>query len=89
MHRVVAFGCSQTFGHGLPDCIDPNNNNEQPSKFAWPALLQGINCAVPGGSNKLAIYKALNFNWRTNDVAVFVWTYINRSCIVETDIVNL
>ena len=91
MPRLVAFGCSQTYGHGLPDCEDPNLNNTKPSQFAWPALIDknSINLSVPGGSNKLAVYKALKFDWQADDIAVFAWTYINRSAVVGEKIINL
>ena len=89
MSRLVAFGCSQTYGHGLPDCINPNETDCLPSAFAWPALLNGENLAEPGGSNKLAVYRALNYSWQPNDIAVFAWTYHNRSCIIGKNPRNL
>ena len=40
MDRLVAFGCSYTYGHGLPDCIMAKGRaGKRPSKFAWPYLL--------------------------------------------------
>jgi len=89
--RIVAFGCSQTYGHGLPDCIDPNQNNSKPSQHAWPYLIDKscVNLAEPGGSNKLAVQRALQHNWQPNDVAVFAWTYINRSTVFGKKTINL
>ena len=61
MHkRLITFGCSNTYGHGLPDChVPPNEAGPNPSKVAWPQLLadrRGLECVnlgQPGGSNKL------------------------------------
>lgn len=91
MPRLVAFGCSQTYGHGLPDCEDPNLNDTKPSQHAWPYLIDQncVNLAEPGGSNKLAVYRALKFDWQKDDIGVFVWTYINRSTVIGKQTVNL
>ena len=82
---IVAFGCSQTYGHGLPDCIDPNDDSRAaplPSRLAWPALIEATNLAQPGGSNKLCVYRALQFEWKPNDIAVFAWTFTDRSTLL-------
>ena len=41
MSRLVVFGCSHTYGHGLRDCYDPltGHPGPQPSLQAWPARL--------------------------------------------------
>ena len=49
MDRLVAFGCSNTYGEGLPDCwVDKNGDpsrtkagfhGPKPSKLAWPRLM--------------------------------------------------
>ena len=39
-YKLVTFGCSYTYGHGLPDCIMAKGRaGKRPSKFAWPYLL--------------------------------------------------
>jgi hypothetical protein len=89
MSRIIAFGCSQTYGHGLPDCTDPTQ--DKPSKFAWPNLLDSkcINYAEPGGSNKLIVQRAIEHDWQPDDIAVFAWTYIHRSTVFGKRNINL
>ena len=61
MNRLIAFGCSNTFGQALEDCWDYEKNDvgEYPSKLAWPSVLSkklDLEChnhALPGASNKL------------------------------------
>ena len=39
MTRLIAYGCSYTYGHSLEDCVDPNNlalPGDKPSAFAYP-----------------------------------------------------
>ena len=65
MNNLFAFGCSLTYGHGMEDNWDSNNNRPfdcSPSKKAWPFLLANmlnyncINLAQPGASNKEILY---------------------------------
>lgn len=88
--RLVAFGCSNTFGHGLEDCYNKENNGPswKPSKFAWPNILaekldrQCINLSVPGSSNKIIWHTLLNTSFRFNDVVFVLWTFPERYCII-------
>lgn len=43
-YKLVVFGCSFTFGHGLPDCLDVNKKGPGtlPSKMAWSNHLQHL-----------------------------------------------
>ena len=57
--RLVTFGCSLTYGHGLADCYLPNGREgPEPSIQAWPKLVSNKlrievdNRGIPGGSNK-------------------------------------
>ena len=47
MPRLIAFGCSNTYGQGLEDChILPNFPGPSPSKTAWPNTLGNLlNCS--------------------------------------------
>ena len=76
-YDLVAFGCSFTYGHGLPDCIgeDGVSNGPTPSVLAWPNQLKTFcnfktvdNQGEPGASNKI-ITKRINrirkFNCRS------------------------
>lgn len=86
MARLIAAGCSYTYGHGLPDChTPPDHPGPNPSKFAWPHLLgeltnrDVINLAVCGGSNKQIVYNLDNFEFKENDVCLIQWTFLNRT----------
>ena len=65
MNNLFAFGCSLTYGHGMEDNWDSNNNRPfpySPSKKAWPFLLANmlnyncVNLARCGASNKEILY---------------------------------
>ena len=87
--RIVAFGCSYTYGHALPDCDigESHQPGPLPSKFAWPQLLADhyavpcINEAKCGASNKEIWYRAVNFSYERNDLVLILWASIKRSCI--------
>lgn len=97
--RLVAFGCSLTYGHGLPDCYSGSNKKESgvaPSKFAWPSLLADrlnlpcLNLSVSGASNKRICYTICNTDLRPGDLVFINWTFTDRSCIIkEHEIIDL
>lgn len=98
--RLIAFGCSNTFGHGLNDCVRKVDHGPgpHPSNDAWPAILARkmnidviINKAIPGASNKLICKTILDFEFREKDLTVIGWTYPQRSTIFtdKGDIINL
>lgn len=90
--RLIAFGCSLTYGHGLPDCWDPVEQQplDKSSSFAWPEVvakklnLTCINTSFPGASNKEILFKLQNFDFHSNDVVAIQWTFPDRSCIIPT-----
>jgi hypothetical protein len=93
MSRLIAFGCSNTYGQGLPDCHFKNKAGgsfpgTHPSKHAWPEQLgkllnvqQVINMSKPGSSNKQIWHTIFNFNFEPDDFVVCHWSLIHRSCI--------
>ena len=93
MSRLIAFGCSNTFGQGLPDCHIVNKAGKfypglHPSKHAWPSKLgkllgveQVINMGKPGSSNKQIWNTIINFDFLDDDLVVCHWSLIHRSCI--------
>jgi len=91
MGRLIAAGCSFTFGEGFPDCMNPPNGGLPPfpSKHAWPSLvskrlgMEVINLGVPGASNRAIANKILNFNFLPDDILVILWTECNRSSIFK------
>lgn len=92
MSRLIAFGCSNTFGQGLPDCGEaPRYCGDNPSKLAWPNIaaqklrLLPINLAQPGSSNKQITYSILNYqNWfEKSDTVVILWSFHARHTIFK------
>ena len=90
MERLITFGCSLTYGHGLPDCyIPPNQPGNAPSKHAWPAVvadalnLECVNMSECGISNKHIWHTVVNFNFKKNDTVIILWTYLDRSAILK------
>ena len=95
MPRIITFGDSFTYGHGLVDCHIPKNNycGPNPSKFAWPQLLgdmlgfEVINASVPGSSNVQILKEILKFeNLLSTDIVIVGWTFNLRDCIFSKNI---
>ena len=78
MERLIAFGCSLTYGLGLSD----------PLQTAWPKLLSNmyrrdcVNNGVPGASAKQIAWNILNFKFQPTDIIYVNWSYFTRSCII-------
>jgi len=95
--RLVTFGCSYPFGHGLPDCIGNDNNSpgKNPSNYSFPALLakhlemENINLSKPGSSNKEISYRIQQFEFNKDDIVILHWTHSERSCIIDNKNVNI
>lgn len=91
MSRLIAFGCSYTFGHYLPDAVSTHG---EPSSLAWPSILgkllgrKTINCGKCGSSNKQILYEIQNFDFSKNDIVTILWTYPQRDCILGIDFVK-
>lgn len=91
--RVVAFGCSYTYGHGLADCLETDKITQgpAPSKLAFASLAanklncESLNLGKSGSSNKEIWHDVLNFKFQENDIAVITWTYFSRFCIIKSN----
>lgn len=91
IRRLIALGCSFTYGHGLPDCIHPNDPKgagETCSQQAWPNHLAkhlGIkvvtNLSRPGSSTKYALHALANNNHLLNEscMVAIMYPHHNRS----------
>jgi hypothetical protein len=94
--RIVAFGCSHTYGHGLSDCnILPGNTfGPKPSKFAWPELLgkefnlEVVNMGKPASSNIGILSRILNFKFLETDLVIVQWTYTGRDLLFLSALVE-
>ena len=94
-HRLVTFGCSYTFGQGLPDCKSTRVfgctfDSPTPSKLGWAqqvadALgLDLINKSIPGSSNLEILYAILEFEFKENDIVVIMWSHSLRDMFIKT-----
>lgn len=95
MPRLITFGCSYTFGHGLPDCLDQLHDGYRmpptiSSSLGWPNMLANklsrtlVNVSSPGASNLEILYSILKFDFHENDQIIIMWTH-NMRDIVFTD----
>lgn len=88
-NRLITFGCSYTYGMGLPDCYDVVTGKEGnvPSQQGWPSIVADvlnliiINKGQCGASNLEILYEILNFDFEDNDTVVVMWTHHNRDLI--------
>lgn len=92
MTRLLAFGCSNTYGHCLPDCcIEGKFPGDQPSKLAWPSLLAeklGLDCinlSKPGLSNFGILDSILKFNYSNDDLVIVMWSLFNRDMLFDLE----
>lgn len=91
MSRLVAYGCSHTWGEALSDTVNYTYTYNQPaSKFAWPQILADnlsldcVNMGTPGASNKEILNRALETEYVKDDLVIFLWTYSSRTCVFES-----
>lgn len=90
MKRLIAFGCSLTYGHGLADCyVDPHYPGPVASKLVWPEIVAQhlnrtcINMATPGSSNKRIWHNIVNFKFKKDDIVIILWSYQERFAILK------
>lgn len=90
--RIIAFGCSYTYGQGLKDCWKDNLPTKTASKYAFSSLLairlgvKTINYSRPGGSIKYMWHQAMNvYEPMPDDIAINMWTDPNRNCVLHKD----
>lgn len=84
--RLITFGCSYTYGIGLPDCINVPLIDlvRPPSKMGWPALVANylnldlVNMSYPGASNFEILYSILEFKFKPSDTIVIMWSHYLR-----------
>lgn len=90
MSRLIAFGCSYTYGTALPDCKNwmlDKLHNLQPSNMGWASLLAqklGLECvneSFPGASNSEIMYNVLKYNYKKHDTVVIMWTHYARDML--------
>jgi hypothetical protein len=83
-NRLIAFGCSFTFGVGLPDCFKHQGAEKIPSKLGWVQILAdkmnltAHNMSKPGSSNLEILDNILKFKFEESDIVVVMWTMPTR-----------
>ena len=92
MSRLVLFGCSLTYGEGLPDCVTAAGSpGSSPSKMVWGELLGErlalpvVNCSLPGASNQLILDRILNFEFENEDRVIVLWSFFTRGMLYLKD----
>lgn len=96
MNRIVAFGCSHTYGSCLEDCVVFSDEHQmylpkdEPSKLAWPSILGQlmslgvINKSRPGASNKEILWSLLHYkDFSNSDIVIIQWTHLTRHLIIN------
>lgn len=88
-NRIVTFGCSHTYGHGLADChiLPLGRAGPTPSKFVWPELVGQefkivvVNMSRPAASNIEILSRILEFDFLENDLVIVQWTHTARDML--------
>jgi hypothetical protein len=90
MERVITFGCSLTYGHGLPDCFSPPKDpGPNPSNLGWSSIIakclgrECLNISSPGASNKKIWNDIIHFDYQETDIVFVLWSYIERTAIIH------
>lgn len=88
MQRIITFGCSMTYGHGLSDCfVPPDFPGPKPSTLAWPSLVAAhfniplLNQSACGNSNLAILHDILKFKFKEGDVAIVMWSFVGRDLL--------
>ena len=88
-YKLVTFGCSFTYGHGLADCMaEDGSNGPTASKRAWPSILGGLtdmqvdNASIAGSSNLMITKAIVDYSkYDKNTVVVIMWSHNDRETI--------
>ena len=85
MNPFIVFGDSITYGAELAD-VPYEKPKTDPSKFAWPALLGGVNFAYPGLSNFGIRRLCINFStFHRPDYVIVAWSYNDRTEFLQAE----
>tara|TARA_B100001094_G_C18146897_1_gene781323 strand:- start:621 stop:1277 length:657 start_codon:yes stop_codon:yes gene_type:complete len=75
MTRLVAFGCSHTYGETCSDRIQ----NCWPAQLAQKWQINFVNNGVNGASAKEISNYILNYELNSNDIVIILWSHWTRS----------
>lgn len=96
LNRLVTFGCSYTYGHGLSDCYNINTGAAglTPSKLGWVNIIANsfnldcVNLSRPGSSNKQIWHTISNTKFQDTDTVIILWSLKERSCLIKDDFIT-
>lgn len=92
MAKLFAFGCSHTYGHGLPDCIEGKKApGPNPSKLGWVSHIgevlkkEVVNKGICGAGNKEILWNFIKHSEliTPEDSVIIQWSYFERNCIIR------
>jgi hypothetical protein len=90
--RIISFGPSEMFGHGLEDCfMPPYNPGPTPSKFAYPSLVANhlkcecINLSSPGCGALDVLVKIIGFDFNNDDIVLVQWPSLGTATLISED----
>ena len=92
MPKLFAFGCSHTYGQGLPDCIEGKKApGPNPSKLGWVSKIgealkkDVVNKGVCGAGNKEILWNLIKHSTliTPEDSVIIQWSYFERNCIIR------
>ena len=99
--RLIVTGCSQTYGHTLPDCYVEHKQAHDglgiapaPSKMAFAQLigdylgLEVHNLSYPGASTRFMWHQLVHFDYQPTDKVICVWTFPERDLVVQKNKLN-
>jgi len=88
--RIISFGPSEMFGHGLEDCFTPPYSpGPTPSEFAYPNLVakhlkcECINLSSPGCGALDVLVKILGFDFNNDDIVLVQWPSLGNSTLIS------
>lgn len=90
--RLVFFGDSFTYGHGLDDCLcSENKPGNCPSQLGWAAQLADmfgtvhVNLSKPGCSNQYIFKLIRETEFQANDLVIVQWSFVDRDFLLMSD----
>jgi hypothetical protein len=86
MEKLIAFGCSHTYGYGLEDCW---MDTTKPSNLGWVSIISKelnkicVNKAIVGASNKLIWHQITNTEFNPSDCVIILWSWAHRYTVLK------
>jgi len=94
MEKLIFFGDSNVYGFGLGGKWDEDWSNG-PHPLGWANVLctirnaTGRNLSKPGSSNLEIMWTMLNTKIEPDEKIIVQWTYWNRDCILDNEVIQI